>query len=66
RELIDAYGDACRGTVWLVGGHGAEGLRPFIEARGGMVAGELTELRSMVEKALMAQRRARKDKDEAR
>lgn len=61
RELVDAYADACRGTLWLVGGHGAEVLRPFVEERGGIVAGDLNELRATVERALMAQRRARRE-----
>lgn len=61
RELVDAYADACRGTVWILGGHGAEALRPFVEERGGIVAGDLNELRATVERALMAQRRARRE-----
>lgn len=61
RELVDAYADACRGTVWLVGGHGSEVLRPFVEERGGLVAGDLNELRATVERALMAQRRAKRE-----
>jgi DNA-binding transcriptional MerR regulator len=61
RELVDAYADACRDTAWLVGGAGSEALRPFIEARGGVVASpDITEVRAQVESALLARRR-RKD-----
>ncbi|WP_437590759.1 MerR family transcriptional regulator [Sorangium sp. So ce1000] len=61
RELIDAYADACRGTPWIVGGAGAGALRPFIEARGGLVAAsEVAEIRAQVESALLSRRR-RKD-----
>lgn len=60
RELVDAYADACRDAVWIVGGAGAEALRPFIEARGGLVASaELTATRAQVESALLARRRRR-------
>ncbi|MGK4007489.1 B12-binding domain-containing protein [Sorangium sp. So ce1036] len=61
RELVDAYADACRDAVWIVGGAGAEALRPFLEARGGLVAStEITAARAQVESALHARRR-RKD-----
>ncbi|AUX39447.1 MerR family transcriptional regulator [Sorangium cellulosum] len=61
RELIDAYADACRDAAWIVGGAAAAALRPFIEARGGLVAsGEISEIRAQVESALLARRR-RKD-----
>ena len=61
RELVDAYADACRGAVWIVGGHGVDGLRSFIESRGGLVAGDLNELRATIERAVIAQRRSRKE-----
>ncbi|MGK3997149.1 MerR family transcriptional regulator [Sorangium sp. So ce1024] len=61
RELVDAYADACRDAVWIVGGAGAEALRPFIEARGGLVASpDVSEVRTQVESALLSRRR-RKD-----
>ncbi|AKT37309.1 MerR family transcriptional regulator [Chondromyces crocatus] len=60
RELVDAYADACRGTLWIVGGHGADPLRPFVEARGGLVAGDLNDLRTSIERTLAAQRRGRR------
>ena len=41
RELIDAYADACRDAVWIVGGQAAEGMRPWVEARGGLLGDEL-------------------------
>ncbi|WP_437715501.1 B12-binding domain-containing protein [Sorangium sp. So ce448] len=60
RELIDAYADACRGVPWIVGGAGAGALRPFIEARGGLVAAaEAAEIRAQIESALHARRRRR-------
>ncbi|WP_437317951.1 MerR family transcriptional regulator [Sorangium sp. So ce385] len=61
RELIDAYADACRDAAWIVGGAGSEALRPFIEARGGIVAApDIGEIRAQVESALLSRRR-RKD-----
>ncbi|WP_438021460.1 B12-binding domain-containing protein [Sorangium sp. So ce315] len=61
RELVDAYADACRDAAWIVGGAGAEALRPFIEARGGLVAPpDVSEVRAQVESALLSRRR-RKD-----
>ncbi|EYF03783.1 MerR family transcriptional regulator [Chondromyces apiculatus] len=59
RDLVDAYADACRGTVWIVGGHGATALRPFIESRGGIVATDLNDLRTTIERALATLRRDR-------
>jgi len=62
RELVDAYADGCRNTVWIVGGRGGQAMRPFIETRGGLVAGEdLNEVRTQIERALTAQRRVRRD-----
>lgn len=40
RELIDAYGDACGTTPWVVGGRSAPVLREFIEKAGGTVVGD--------------------------
>lgn len=60
RELCDAYADACRGTVWIVGGEASAGMRPWIEARGGVVAAESpAELRKQVDKALADRRRSK-------
>jgi methanogenic corrinoid protein MtbC1 len=65
RELIDAYADACRSTVWVVGGAGAQAMRPWIEARGGIAASDdPLEVRKMLERALRAKKRVRLD-DEA-
>jgi methanogenic corrinoid protein MtbC1 len=65
RELIDAYADACRSTVWIVGGAGAQAMRPWIEARGGIAASDdPQEVRKMLERALRAKKRVRQD-DEA-
>jgi methanogenic corrinoid protein MtbC1 len=65
RELIDAYADACRSTVWVVGGGGAQAMRPWIEARGGIAAGEdPLEVRKVIERALRLRKRSRHD-DEA-
>jgi hypothetical protein len=38
RELVDGYADACRWTPWVVGGAAAESMRPWIEARGGLLS----------------------------
>ncbi len=58
RELVDAYADACRGTLWLVGGQAAEGMRPWVEARGGLIA-EATpvKMRQQVERAIAEHKR---------
>jgi DNA-binding transcriptional MerR regulator len=59
RELCDAYADACRGVVWMVGGQAAEGMRTWIEARGGLVAsGTPADQRKQVDKALAERRRS--------
>ena len=59
RELVDAYADACRSTVWVVGGQAAEGMRTWVEGRGGLVAGAvMPEVRKQIERAI-AQRRRR-------
>jgi len=62
RELIDGYADACRSTPWVVGGHAAEGLRGWIEERGGMVtAADGTELRKGLDRALTQKKRRGND-----
>jgi DNA-binding transcriptional MerR regulator len=59
RELVDAYADACRGTAWIVGGQAVEGMRPWIEARGGLVAEGASDLmRKQVERAVAERKRA--------
>ena len=68
RELIDGYADACRATPWLVGGPGAEAMRPWIEARGGLCSpADPHELRRLLERALAERRRrtGRKGSDPA-
>ncbi len=58
RELIDGYADACRSTPWIVGGDAAEGLRPWIEARGGIFGGtDFQDLRRGLDRALAEKRR---------
>ena len=58
RELIDGYADACRATPWVVGGDAATGLRPWIEARGGLFGGaDPQELRRGLDRALAEKRR---------
>lgn len=58
RELVDAYADACRGAVWIVGGQAAAGMRQWVERRGGMVSSEaMSELRKRVEKAIAERRK---------
>lgn len=58
RELVDAYADACRGVPWVVGGAAAEGMRTWIEGRGGMAAGgDGADLRRVVDRALTQRRR---------
>jgi hypothetical protein len=58
RELVDAYADACRSTVWVVGGQAAEGMRTWVEARGGILASPaMPELRKQVERAIATRRR---------
>lgn len=60
RELVDAYADACRGVAWVLGGQAAEGMRTWVETRGGLVAnGSTVELRKQVDKAIAERRRAR-------
>jgi DNA-binding transcriptional MerR regulator len=60
RELVDAYADACRGVAWVVGGQAAEGMRPWVETRGGLVAnGSMNDLRKQVDKAISERRRTR-------
>ncbi len=58
RELVDAYADACRGTTWVVGGSASESMRSWVEARGGLVAGEeMKDVRAEIERALRIRRR---------
>ncbi|MFT3773514.1 MAG: MerR family transcriptional regulator [Minicystis sp.] len=60
RELVDAYADACRSTVWMVGGQAAESMRPWIETRGGLVAtATANEMRKQVDKAISERRRSK-------
>lgn len=60
RELVDAYADACRSVVWMVGGRAAEPMRPWVETRGGLVAnGSMPELRKQVDKAIAERRRSK-------
>jgi DNA-binding transcriptional MerR regulator len=48
RSLVDAYADACAGVPWAVGGPAAEGLRPFVEGRGGLVLDSPERLRQLL------------------
>jgi hypothetical protein len=62
RELVDAYADACRSTLWMVGGQAAEGMRASIEARGGVIASpSMQEMRKQVDRAFAEQRRAARE-----
>lgn len=64
RELIVAYAEACRSTVWIVGGAGALAMRPWIEAQGGIVAGDdPQEVRKVLDRALRARKRNRQDEE---
>jgi DNA-binding transcriptional MerR regulator len=59
RALVDAYADACRDVVWLVGGQGLPAIRRFVEARGG-IAGDMSfpDIRRSVDKALRSDRKS--------
>jgi DNA-binding transcriptional MerR regulator/methylmalonyl-CoA mutase cobalamin-binding subunit len=58
RELVDGYADACRGTPWIVGGDASEGLRAWIEARGGLVGNvDQQDLRRGLDRAMADRRR---------
>lgn len=60
RELVDAYADACPWTPWVVGGDAAAGLRPWVEARGGLLGdADTQELRRSIDRALAEKRRRR-------
>lgn len=60
RELVDAYADACRDAVWVVGGQATPGMRQWIERRGGIVVTDTpSDLRKRVDRAI-AERRKRK------
>jgi DNA-binding transcriptional MerR regulator len=64
RELVDAYADACRTTAWVVGGEGAEGMRAWIEDRGGICAGkDLAGARQTIERLVASKRRRPSRKD---
>lgn len=64
RELIDAYAEACRSTVWIVGGAGAQAMRPWIEAKGGIAAtDDPVEVRKVLERALRNRKRIRSDEE---
>lgn len=61
RELVDAYADACRGCTWLIGGDGAEGMRPWIEDRSGIYIGrDLSSARQTIERTVANNRRTKK------
>jgi len=58
RELIDAYADACPWTPWVVGGDAVTGLRPWVEARGGILGdADPQDLRRAIDRALAEKRR---------
>jgi DNA-binding transcriptional MerR regulator/methylmalonyl-CoA mutase cobalamin-binding subunit len=58
RELVDGYADACRNTPWVVGGDASEGLRAWIEARGGLIGNvDQQDLRRSLDRALAERRR---------
>jgi len=64
RELVDAYADACRTTAWVVGGEGAEGMRAWIEDRGGICVGkDLAASRQTIERLVASKRRRPMRKD---
>lgn len=66
RELIDAYADACRSTVWIVGGAGSLAMRSWIEGRGGIVGSDdPLDVRKALERALRSRKRARSEEDTA-
>jgi DNA-binding transcriptional MerR regulator/methylmalonyl-CoA mutase cobalamin-binding subunit len=55
RALVEAYADACRGAVWLVGGQGIGDMRQSIQARGGIVGdAPFSEIRRALDKAVRA------------
>lgn len=60
RELVDAYADACRDVLWIVGGQAAEGMRAWVEGRGGLIGDDAgPELRKQIERAIAERRRGR-------
>lgn len=66
RSLVDAYADACRGTVWLVGGQSAQELRPFVEARGGIIGdAPFPDIRRAIDKAVRSEQAAEKGEAKA-
>lgn len=53
RQLVDAYADASRGAVLLVGGQGLGEVRRFVEARDGILGDRpFAEIRRALDKAL--------------
>ncbi len=61
RELVDAYADACRSTIWVVGGAAAEGMRGWVEGRGGIIASPtMPELRKQIDRAIAGRKRRQK------
>jgi len=64
RELVDAYADACRSTAWVVGGEGSEGMRGWIEDRGGICVGkDMAGARQTIERLVASKRRRPSRKD---
>jgi methanogenic corrinoid protein MtbC1 len=64
RELIDAYADACHSTVWIVGGGAAHAMKPWIEARGGLVApNDMIDVRRVIERSLRTHKRRPRDEE---
>lgn len=61
RELVDAYGDACADTPWVVGGQAAAELESFIEASGGTVVphGDVRQTLRTVETVIARRRRSK-------
>lgn len=59
RSLVDAYADACRGAVWLVGGQAVPELRPLVEARGGLIGdAPFPDIRRAIDKAVRTEHAA--------
>lgn len=66
RSMVEAYADACRGSVWIVGGQAASELRPFVEPRGGIVAdAPFPDVRRAIDKAVRTERTERAEAREA-
>ncbi|MFO0586437.1 MAG: MerR family transcriptional regulator [Polyangiaceae bacterium] len=57
RQLVDAYADASRGAVLLVGGQGISDIRRFVEGRGGIVGDKpFPDIRRALDKAIRKER----------